>query len=731
MTPEWDMAIPPAESRATPGKSMKTGDGANGIQPGLTIAFTIHNTASGENAMRQEIAVIVFMALALEARAQDRCMRAASPSDVLPVEDCTGCPTAAPDAFFRTLNRLGDENTIPIGNRKLASIASEAVRDALNDGASVGTRFNVTDHGVLGIDTGIAMLTPDKMTDAQRETARDGSVFLRHNVSAQAGGNLGATVPVGPHGFYVRTGVGAGANFSVVTDRRYDPRTAEAARRAVVNHLTIPLAALDAAEMRPGERVVISGNGNVAVSGGGGWGANTRDIVPGVRAGAAAETAVTHVLSGAFETEVSREAGRTVRVKLRTGHANDTSGDVRLFAGVAVGRDALEIPVETGINVLDATVERGIARGAARLAEEALSASLVHRNGALSSVGDLQEYTFDLGRREARRAYEDALKGDFRAAAELASCGGSGVGFVIETNDRVKTLYRDTKLRVSFLKYSIESNSTDTVRTIRDAAGTRRFEMFSYHHGSRGFFGSRDSVDVGTVNAMTGNIGDDGKSVHLTYVGEMENRHWTSRGEMKDLVHLGRTMAGNDVRANAEFDSVLRSPRVGASIIPSFLNYYGRTKMRLDLTVSETGIANIASASRDDMWKAFAAGHRDQPLWATAEGREQMEEYLRWAPHDGNDSGRYNAERYWEYSYKRARSAIENLSRVGATANERERARLLRDAAQAMGDDFTAGAALALLSGEPGRAVSYKIKNDNVDYTWSAVGSRAEIVGVR
>src|SRR5687767_5482916 len=71
-------------------------------------------TTLRENAMRQGITTIaMLMTMTAAAHAQDRCTRASSPSDVLPVEDCTGCPTPAADAFFRTLNRLSDENTIP------------------------------------------------------------------------------------------------------------------------------------------------------------------------------------------------------------------------------------------------------------------------------------------------------------------------------------------------------------------------------------------------------------------------------------------------------------------------------------------------------------------------------------------------------------------------------------------------------------------------------------------
>jgi hypothetical protein len=151
--------------------------------------------------------------------------------------------------------------------------------------------------------------------------------------------------------------------------------------------------------------------------------------------------------------------------------------------------------------------------------------------------------------------------------------------------------------------------------------------------------------------------------------------------------------------------------------------------MKLDLVVAEKGIDRIASASRDDLWKAFADARRETPLWATAEGRARMEDFERYHSSDERASG-YTAERYWDASYRRTRAAVSKLDALKLSPDESDRARLLRDAAESMGDDFTAGAALAVLSGEDARAVKFGIQNDNVDYTWTDVGDDSAIVAV-
>ena len=674
-------------------------------------------------------------ALPAPAHAQDVCTAANHPSDWIaaPCAPGDGCPEEAttasdPDGVFRLLNTVSDRGAIPIKNRKLAALASGAVRDALADGAELGERFDLSDYGSIGVDTGIRALLDDKQTALQKEAARNGRVWLEHTISAQAGANLGTSVPVGPHGFFVRTGLGAGASFSVRAQKMYEPRVADVARRAVVNHVTVPFAAFDAEEMAPGERILIAGKGNVAVSGGAGYGVDLGEVgITGVRAGASASAGTAHVISGSFETEVAREAGNTVRVKLRTGHSQNTSGDFQAFAGITVDRSALEIPVETGISVIDDAAVNSVRRAAGRLAERVLSASFTTRHGDVDSTGDLQEYTFDLGRRAARRAYEDALRGDFRAAAALAACGNAGVGFVREVNTEVDRLFHDTRLNVSLLRYSVASSSTDTNRTIRDAAGLRSFEIHEFAFDRKRFFGGGTSVRMGAVNSMYGALGADGRSVHLTYRGELENRFITSKGEMKDILEIGRSIARpSDLAAHSEMDAILRSPHSG-NRFPFFWNRFGHTEMALDLTVSEGGIDRIANATEEELWAAFVAPHRDTPMWATPEGRRRLEEYDRWERHDHDRGSGNTAERYWWGSYSRVKESIENLRAVGATTDRGERARRLRDAAEVMGDDFTAGAAIAILAGEESRSVKFGVKNEHVDYTWTRIGEHATI----
>lgn len=666
---------------------------------------------------------------------EDRCTSAAKPSDRVSLDECDSCPRPGPDGAFRLLDRAADAARVPMENRKLGALAEKAVKDAVEKGYDVGTHWDLAGYGIVGVDTGLAALLDDKQTDLQKAAAADGAIWLRHTVKAQAGVNLGAAVPVGPDGFYVRTGASAGANLAITVDKQYDRRLAALAKNAALNQLTVPYAAIDAVSMKPGERVTIAGDGNVAVSAGTGYGANTDTVIPRVSVGASAESGVTRVLSGRFATEVTREAGNQVRVTLRTDHGGNTTENLRLFGGVSVNRDGLEIPVSTGVNVVDAALSRGltsVARSAAHEAEKVLSAEFVTAHGDLTNDGDLQEYTFDLSRREARRAYEHALAGDFRPAAELAGCDG-GVGFSREVNDKVKTAFDNTKLQISLLKYSVNSSSTNDLRTIRDGAGTRSFDLFSYSYDRRGFTGSHARVDVGTVAALSGVLGADGKSVHLTYRGDMENRFWTSSGEMKDLVHLGTSMAGGDLAATTAMNGILNSGRAGINL-PSFLNYYGRTKMLLDLTISKSGVDRIAKATDEDLWAAFAGAHRETPEWATPEGRAKMEEYERFGRGGGprsDNSSRYISERYWAGSYERSREAIADLGKLRTAGSDAERAQLLRDAAEAMGDDFTAGAALANLSGERSRAVKFGIQNDNVDYTWTQVGEDSAIIAVQ
>lgn len=681
--------------------------------------------------IRTLAAAALLMFLASPVHGADRCTAATQPSDHLATEICDTCPHDGPDATFRFLDRAADAARIPLKNRRLGAVAEKAVKDALSKGYDVGTKFDLSDYGVVGVDTSIAAILADQQSELQKQAAATGALWLKHTIAAQAAVNLGTTVPIGPNGFYVRTGAAAGAQMQVTVERRYDARLADLARNATVNQLTIPYAAVDAAALKAGERVTISGNGSVAVSGGAGYGVNVESVIPSVSVGATATAGAAHVLHGDFTTVVTKESANNVRVTLQTNRGHDTSADARIFVGAAINRDGQEIPVETGINVLDATTTRGGGR-LAREAEKILSAEFTTRHGDLTNEGNLQEYTFDLSRREARRAYEDALLGDYRAASELSACDGTGVGFVKETNDVVETAYHSTKLAVSLLKYTVNSSSTDDARTIRDAAGLRKFDLFAFHYDSRAFSGSYARVDVGTVAAVSGVVGADGRSVHLTYRGEMENRFFTSRGEMKDILHIGRSMAGADPTAEREMARILDSKPAGLRL-PDFINRYGRTKMALDLTISKSGIDRIANTTPEEMWAAFAATRRETPEWATPEGRADMQEYDRERGFNNErGSGRnHNSEQYFWSSYVHTRDAIASLSQLKDAATDSDRARLLRDAAEAMGNDFTAGAALANLSGDRSRKVSFGVKNENVDYTWTQLGEDAAPLAIQ
>jgi hypothetical protein len=89
--------------------------------------------------------------------------------------------------------------------------------------------------------------------------------------------------------------------------------------------------------------------------------------------------------------------------------------------------------------------------------------------------------------------------------------------------------------------------------------------------------------------------------------------------------------------------------------------------------------------------------------------------------------GNNNAEPYGWHQYQRVKEAVENLSAVGETTDRGVRAQRLRDAAEAMGDDLTAGAAISILAGDENRSVKFGVKNENVDYTYTDIGEHATV----
>ena len=674
--------------------------------------------------------VSALTALAAPALAQERCDASKLPADRDPIPTCATCAIAPADAAIHALERATDADTFPIQNRRLAAIATKRIDEALAKGFDAAKSVKVGDYGIVGAQTGLAAILPAQQSALQKKADAEGAIWLRHDVQGSVGANLTKNIPVGPDGLFVQTGLASGATVRVTVDRRYDPRLADIALHAPLNTLTIPFAAADAAAMQPGERVVIDGNGNVAISSEIGAGSIGARLLPGVQLGWSVSAGAVDVLSGSFQTEVDRAEDGIARVTLRTGVSNDVAATTSATVGARFTGDALQIPVATGIDVIDAQVKHGRSAIAGEL-QHVLSASVQTRNGKLDAAGDLQQYTFDLNRVQARAAYQAALVGDFRPAAELAACGGAGVTFVQEANDRIAKAYSQSKMSLSVLDWSESSASTDETRTIRDATGTRRFDLFGWTWAEKGFLGSKRDVGVEAVHAE---IGDDSKSVSLTYRGDLENQHFTSKDEMLDLVSLGRSMMGE--KDGDSVQSLARIAEQGRSglVLPSFINYYGHTSMALDVAISKDGVAAIGAASPETMWAAFADTYHQPPMWATPEGRARLDAYAQEL--GGNRSGdpdasRHIAEQYWLPSYQRVKSSIAQLQQVGAATDDVTRARRLRDAAEAMGDDFSAGAALAALAGQPARAVTYGLRNQKIDFRWTDVGADSAVAQVR
>jgi len=322
------------------------------------------------------------------------------------------------------------------GRGVLVAIKSK-LADELRSGISIDEEVRLGDYLHVGVGAEVRAIPDTELSPAQAEARIDDPtrVWLSNTVHGGARVNAGTTVPLGQVSLGVGFEAGARIDYTVVDFYRAPgpglttgKAIAAAFRGMSVRTFDLPLRAEEALAMRPGARRVLEGRGHVAVSGSLSFGYSSAGSP--AHAEAAVKVGGYYRLSGRVRIEVERERGDTVWVRLSRARTRErgVNADVVLRAALDEGRIKEELSpavdyidkslIDTrklsaaerdAILGVGAELTNKVVRRLTRLRLRVSASNAKERRFAVS-------YRFDLTHRTARRAYEAAVRGDFRAA---------------------------------------------------------------------------------------------------------------------------------------------------------------------------------------------------------------------------------------------------------------------------------------------------------------------------
>lgn len=373
------------------------------------------------------------------------------------------------------------------------------------------------------------------------------------------------------------------------------------------------LTADKALEMPRGTEFTLRGQGSVRGTVGVSVGKRVGNDVATVGVSAGLERSQS--ASRELEIRGKRLDGDRVEVEFLQGKSREGATTV----GASVGVD-VEIPG-------DGTVSELARKGKLdeRL-EQRLSAKLEHVSRDKTSLEREHKFTLDVSSPAGKQAYESLVKGDPEPALKLAREGAAGVSMESKTTE---TEERESKTNVEVFGTKLflsEALTRDKHVVIEGAGGKKEIDAFTHErHGENIFSGKRD-FKVEHVRVRTS--GDpEGKSYF-----RMSFHHedkYTSKNQLKDLVHLGESTAAvpaRDVKAE-------EGERKGIGHLMGNGAKHGKTTTDVEIFLTEKGLRSLrdkgAAAAMDAYGEHVASREGEVPAWSDPKHKQEARAMLR------------------------------------------------------------------------------------------------------
>jgi hypothetical protein len=475
-------------------------------------------------------------------------------------------------------------------------------------------------------------------------------------------------------------------------------------KRVGMRSFDLPLDATEAKAMTVGATRVFDGYGSVAVSGALSIGHEVASVKGVVKIGASARVGGFYRIRGDVRIAVDRLDLDRARVRLTRGTTKTMGGSAGIFLGATFDDAKLREEIAPGVEYIDealidlkklpASLRKKIVDEAEgkvvdeikdtvrKLVRFELSASLTKTH---EDELDLS-FQFDLNNPVSRQAYERAVRGDFTVAEKKSLDPDSGVyreHRVVEIEDLT---HRSAKLHLSVF-LNADANKTISVKdlSVEDESGHKQYEIFRFkrNYGYKFFKRERrKSLDVEVIRRMNVDAELPASTVKRSLRFRLDVLDpSTFKGEADELQRLMKAWALDD-------GSGLDTPEF------EFLrSRYRKTRTKVDVAISEEGIQQALAmggpAILDAYARAFTTIKGEQPLWATASGRQQIAN----SEHDDNDNHRNE-----RMELGRAKQFVKYLRELGAAKNAKQRAKAMKRLANTSRYDLYVVAALVELA---------------------------------
>ncbi len=589
--------------------------------------------------------------------------------------------------------------------KHLIAIAKEKLEELSYDGVRLNETFKVHDYFHVGVGGKIRVVDPEKWTEEQQFSAQGmrRPIWLANEVEGGVRIPLTANVDLGEVSLKLGFVPSAKVTYEV-TDLYEKP---EGLRddvilddlRSMAKHtFTLPLDAGEALDMTPGAVRVMDGEGTVAISGFFQYGRDVTDMGDVVRIGAATRIGGFYKLQGRMRIAATRLRGDFVRVRVTRGTTKTREASADLLIGAVVDEGAARDEIGSS-----SVFVKPIVKEVADVIEDVLSIEIdARRTRTIEDEVDIS-FLFDLSKRQAREAYDKAIRGDLTRAAEFAQQTDSGVLEEFRVLDLEDRTYVGAELKLSKLARAGASRTTSIEELVIEYAdGPTTYDIFRYEKERHGNLGSRDRKRGVSIEVIreTDSAGAFKRSLRYEFTLVDPS---TTRGDADRFRRLMRGL-GLDDSIDARKDRKL-------------ISRYHKTRTSFVVTIGERGLKEILAASNESAFDAYVVAYQivtgRRPGWATANGRRTR-----------------NIDNSERSELRNAQTFVKNLQGLNPSASAEDRAESLEKIARAAGYRQIAIAAFIQLAPAPTVSVKANMAGDRLTITDGVFGAQAIHVDV-
>ena len=625
------------------------------------------------------------------------------------------------------------KHLIAVAKREVAERIRKEGEKLVYDGVELEQDFKLSDYFHVGVSGHVEALRSSELSPEQALTSRSKArhVWIKSHVQGGVKVPLRTSIPVGD--VSVSLGFEPGARVDYYVTDIYpipagirDVSTAVSDLKWVAKRsFDLPLDASEALAMNVGATRIFDGQASIAVSGALGIGHEVADIEGVVKVGASARVGGFYKVQGDMRIEVARLDLDRARVRVTRGKTNQYGVHADLFVGASINKDGArrelapmteyidEALVDTsGMSAAARSAITGLAEDAVISAADKIVKKLVRFRVNASKTNTATDeldlsFRFDLHSAAARKAYEDAVRGDLRAAERLSKEPDGGVYREYRVVEVETVTHNAASLELSIL---LKVGASRTIRmqdiSVDDEDGVRRYEVFRFN---RKFdleifdHERRKRVSIEVIRRTTPNALPE------------ERVKSSFRFEVDVLDPYTRLSEGNRLRRLMNGWALDNTSNIPTPEFQLLRSRYGKTRTKISVAISDRGLDTILRRSQREAFEAYVLAftviNGKEPLWATESGRQRIAN----AEHDDNDNYRHE-----RTQMERALDFANNLRALGRAKTATERARAMKAIASDARYDLYAVASLTKLA--PG---------DTITLDASILGDRIRVVDGR